>query len=58
MVAAEGLAQSEALSDELDVGDRLLGALQDAAIRTRTLPFGSITGPNTTTAPSFNMPCQ
>ncbi|MDX6538083.1 MAG: two-component system, chemotaxis family, sensor kinase CheA [Gaiellales bacterium] len=45
MVAAEGLAQSEALSDELDVGDRLLGALQDAAIRTRTLPFGSITGP-------------
>jgi two-component system chemotaxis sensor kinase CheA len=45
MVAAEGLAQSEALSDELDIGDRLLGALQDAAIRTRTLPFGSITGP-------------
>ncbi len=32
-------------SDELDVGDRLLGALQDAAIGTRTLPFGSITGP-------------
>ena len=33
------------LADELDVGDRLLGALQDAAIRMRTLPFGSITGP-------------
>ena len=45
MVASEGLAQSEALADELDIGDRLLGALQDAAIRTRTLPFGSITGP-------------
>ena len=37
-------AQRELLADELDVGDRLLGALQDAAIQTRTLPFGSITG--------------
>ena len=45
MVASGDPAQRELLSDELDVGDRLLGALQDAAIQTRTLPFGSITGP-------------
>jgi two-component system chemotaxis sensor kinase CheA len=45
LVAAGDSAQHEELSDELDLGDRLLGALQDAAIQTRTLPFGSITGP-------------
>ena len=45
MVASGDPAQRELLSDELDLGDRLLGALQDAAIQTRTLPFGSITGP-------------
>jgi two-component system chemotaxis sensor kinase CheA len=45
MVASGDTAQREHLSDELDLGDRLLGALQDAAIQTRTLPFGSITGP-------------
>jgi two-component system chemotaxis sensor kinase CheA len=45
LVAASDSAQNEELSDELDLGDRLLGALQDAAIQTRTLPFGSITGP-------------
>lgn len=45
LVAAGDPAQREIFSDELDVGDRLLGALQEAAIRTRTLPFGSITGP-------------
>ena len=45
MVASGDPAQRELLADELDVGDRLLGALQDAAIQTRTLPFGSITGP-------------
>jgi two-component system chemotaxis sensor kinase CheA len=45
MVASGDPAQRDRLSDELDVGDRLLGALQDAAIQTRTLPFGSITGP-------------
>jgi two-component system, chemotaxis family, sensor kinase CheA len=45
LVAAGDSAQHEELSDELDHGDRLLGALQDAAIQTRTLPFGSITGP-------------
>ena len=45
LVASGDSAQHEELSDELDLGDRLLGALQDAAIQTRTLPFGSITGP-------------
>ena len=38
-------SQSGQLADELDLGDRLLGELQDAAIRARTLPLGSITGP-------------
>jgi two-component system chemotaxis sensor kinase CheA len=45
LVASGDSAQHEELSDELDLGDRLLGALQDAAIQTRTLPFGSISGP-------------
>ncbi|MDX6526110.1 MAG: two-component system, chemotaxis family, sensor kinase CheA [Gaiellales bacterium] len=45
MVASVDPDQRERLADELDIGDRLLGALQDAAIQTRTLPFGSITGP-------------
>ena len=45
LVASDDSARHEELSDELDLGDRLLGALQDAAIQTRTLPFGSITGP-------------
>jgi two-component system chemotaxis sensor kinase CheA len=45
MVSSGDAAQHEQLSDELDHGDRLLGALQDVAVGTRTLPFGSITGP-------------
>jgi two-component system chemotaxis sensor kinase CheA len=45
MVASGDQEQRELLSDELDLGDRLLGALQDAAVQTRTLPFRSITGP-------------
>ena len=45
LVASGDAAQGEDLADELDLGDRLLGALQDAALQTRTLPFGSITGP-------------
>ena len=45
MVASGDQEQREILSDELDRGDRLLGALQDAAVQTRTLPFRSITGP-------------
>lgn len=35
----------EAVADELDVGDRLLDELKDAAIGMRTLPLASITGP-------------
>jgi two-component system chemotaxis sensor kinase CheA len=45
MVSSGDAALHEQLADELDLGDRLLGALQDVAIGTRTLPFGSITGP-------------
>lgn len=35
----------EHVADELDVGDRLLDELKDAAISLRTLPLASITGP-------------
>ena len=35
----------ERVADELDVGDRLLDELKDAAIGMRTLPLASITGP-------------
>lgn len=35
----------EAVADELDVGDRLLDELKDAAVGMRTLPLASITGP-------------
>jgi two-component system chemotaxis sensor kinase CheA len=45
LVSSGDSEQHEQLADELDHGDRLLGALQDVAIGTRTLPFGSITGP-------------
>ena len=45
MVASGATAQGEDLADELDLGDRLLDELQDAALQTRTLPFGSIAGP-------------
>jgi two-component system, chemotaxis family, sensor kinase CheA len=38
-------AESEAIADELDTGERLLGELQETAIRMRTLPLASITGP-------------
>ena len=44
-LASEGLDAVEPLADELDVGERLLDDLQDAAIEMRTLPFASITGP-------------
>lgn len=40
-----GIEQNERLVDELTFGDRLLGELRDAAMRTRTLPLRSITGP-------------
>jgi two-component system chemotaxis sensor kinase CheA len=39
------LQEVESLSDELDVGERLLDELQETAIEMRTLPFSSITGP-------------
>lgn len=38
-------AENEAIADELDTGERLLGELQETAIRMRTLPLASITGP-------------
>jgi len=41
----ERLHEVESLADELDVGERLLGELQDTAIEMRTLPLASITGP-------------
>jgi two-component system, chemotaxis family, sensor kinase CheA len=44
-LASEGLDAVEPLADELDVGERLLDDLQDAAIEMRTLPLSSITGP-------------
>jgi two-component system, chemotaxis family, sensor kinase CheA len=44
-LASEGLDAVEPLANELDVGERLLDDLQDAAIEMRTLPLSSITGP-------------
>ena len=44
LLASDDSADEE-LSDELDLGDRLLGALQDAAIQTRTLPLRIDHGP-------------
>jgi len=41
----ERLQEIESLSDELDVGERLLSDLQETAIEMRTLPLASITGP-------------
>ncbi len=42
--APTGCRTLESLSDELDVGERLLGDLQETAIEMRTLPLASITG--------------
>ena len=44
-IGDERLQEAESLSDELDVGARLLGELQETAIEMRTLPLSSITGP-------------
>ena len=44
-IGDERLQEAESLSDELDVGARLLGELQETAIEMRTLPSSSITGP-------------
>jgi two-component system chemotaxis sensor kinase CheA len=38
------LQEVESLADELDIGERLLGDLQETAIEMRTLPVASITG--------------
>jgi two-component system chemotaxis sensor kinase CheA len=43
-IGDERLQEVEALADELDVGERLLGDLQETAIEMRTLPVASITG--------------
>jgi two-component system chemotaxis sensor kinase CheA len=43
-IGDERLHEVEALADELDVGERLLGDLQETAIEMRTLPVASITG--------------
>ena len=40
----ERLHELESLADELDLGDRLLGDLQETAIEMRMLPLASITG--------------
>jgi two-component system, chemotaxis family, sensor kinase CheA len=44
-IGDDRLQEVESLSDELDVGERLLGELQETAIEMRTLPVASITGP-------------
>jgi two-component system, chemotaxis family, sensor kinase CheA len=44
-IGGERLQEVESLADELDVGERLLGDLQETAIEMRTLPLASITGP-------------
>jgi len=38
----EQIARDETVSDELDLGERLIGELKDAAIQMRTLPLSSI----------------
>ena len=41
----ERIAGDESVSDELDLGERLFDELKDAAIKMRTLPLSTITGP-------------
>lgn len=43
-IGDDRLQEVESLSDELDLGERLLGDLQETAIEMRTLPLASITG--------------
>lgn len=40
-----GALAGEAVSDELDLGERLFDELKDAAVKMRTLPLSTITGP-------------
>jgi two-component system chemotaxis sensor kinase CheA len=45
VLGEERIAADELVSDELDLGERLFDELKDAAIKMRTLPFSTITGP-------------
>jgi two-component system, chemotaxis family, sensor kinase CheA len=45
VLGEEQTQRDETISDELDVGERLLDELKDTAIGMRTLPVSSITGP-------------
>jgi len=45
VLGEERISADEAVSDELDLGERLFDELKDAAIKMRTLPFSTITGP-------------
>lgn len=44
-LGGEEAAASQQITDELGLGERLLGDLKDAAINMRTLPLASIVGP-------------
>jgi two-component system chemotaxis sensor kinase CheA len=44
-LGAEETSTSQLITDELGLGERLLGDLKDAAINMRTLPLASIVGP-------------
>ncbi len=45
VLGAERITVDEQVSDELDLGERLFDELKDAAIKMRTLPLSTITGP-------------
>lgn len=45
VIGGERVSGDEAISDELDLGERLFDELKDAAIKMRTLPLATITGP-------------
>lgn len=45
VLGAQRIAGDELVSDELDLGERLFDELKDAAIKMRTLPLRTITGP-------------
>jgi len=45
VIGGERVNADEAISDELGLGERLFDELKDAAIKMRTLPLATITGP-------------
>lgn len=45
VIGADRIHEDESVSDELDLGERLFDELKDAAIKMRTLPLSTITGP-------------